>query len=80
MADNFADGTPVRETAYGAVVNEEVCVELACSDAGGIYFLARIVAVYSEELDSTLLAEVEGILQKLAFAGCPENEGVSFGL
>ena len=80
MADDFADGAPVRETAYGAVVNEEVCVELACSDAGGIYFLARIVAVDSEELDAALLAEVDGFLQELAFAGCPENECVSFGL
>ena len=80
MADDFADGTPVRETADRAVVDEEVCVELACSDAGGIYFLARIVAVDSEELDAALLAEVYGILQELAFAGCPENECVSFGL
>ena len=56
MADDFADGTPVRKAAYGAVVNEEVCVELACSDAGGIYFLTRVVAVYSEELDAATFA------------------------
>ena len=80
MADDFADGTPVRKAAYRAVVDEEVGVELAGTDAGGIYFLARVVAVYSEELDAALLAEVDGILQELAFAGCPENECVSFGL
>ena len=40
----------------------------------------QLVAVDSEELDAALLAEVYGILQELAFAGCPENECVSFGL
>ena len=80
MAYDFADCAPVRKAAYRAVVDEEVGVELAGTDACSIDFLSGIVAVDGEELDTALLAEVDGFLQELAFAGCPENECVSFGL
>ena len=80
VADYLADDAPFREAADRAVVDEDVGVELAGLDAGSVHLFAGIVAVDCEELDSALLAEVDGILQELAFAGCPENECVSFGL
>ena len=71
VADHFADGAPVREAAYGAVVDEEVSVELAGADAGLVDFLAGIVAVDGEEFKAALCAEVDGFLQELAFASGP---------
>ena len=78
--DYLVDGTPVWEAAYGAVVDEEVGVELAGTDAGFIDFFAGVVAVDGEEFESTFFAEVDGFLQELAFAGGPEDEPVSFFL
>ena len=69
--DYLVDGTPVRETAYCTVIDEEVCVELAGTDACFVDFLARIVAVDGEEFESAIFAEVDGILQELAFTGSP---------
>ena len=80
MADYLADDAPLREAADRAVVDEEVSVELAGTDAGSVHLFAGIVAVDCEELDTALLAEVEGILQELALTGCPEYDCVSFGL
>ena len=80
VADHFADGAPVRETAYGAVVDEEVGVKLAGADAGLVDFLAGIVAVDGEEFKAALCAEIDGFLQELAFASGPEDEPVAFFL
>ena len=76
--DYLVDGTPVRETADCAVVDEEVCVELAGTDAGFVDFLAWVVAVDGEEFESTFFAEVDRFLEELAFTGSPEDESVPF--
>ena len=78
--DDLTDGTPVGEAADGAVVDEEVGVELAGADAGLVDFLAGVVAVDGEELKAALFAEVDGLLQEPAFTGGPEDECVSFRL
>lgn len=77
VADYFVDGAPFGEAAYGAVVDEEVGVELAGTDAGFVDFFARVVAVDGEEFNSAFAAEVYGFLEELAFAGSPEDEPVS---
>ena len=78
--DDLVDGAPVGEAADGAVVDEEVGVELAGADAGLVDFLAGVVAVDGEELQAALFAEVDGLLQEPAFTGGPEDERVSFRL
>ena len=78
--DYLVDGAPVGEAADGAVVDEEVGVELAGADAGLIDFLAGVIAVDGEELKAAALAEVYGFLEKTAFAGGPQDERMSFGL
>ena len=78
--DYLVDGAPVGEAAYGAVVDEEVGVELAGADAGFVDFFSRVVAVDGEEFKAAFFAEVNGFLQELAFAGGPEDEPVAFFL
>ena len=80
VVDDLVDGAPVGEAADGAVVDEEVGVELAGADAGFVDFLAGVVAVDGEEFKPALCAEVYGFLQELAFAGGPEDEPVAFFL
>ncbi len=77
VADYFVDGAPFGEAAHGAVVDEEVGVELAGTDAGFVDFFARVVAVDGEEFNSAFAAEVYGFLEEFAFAGSPEDEPVS---
>ena len=69
--DYLTDGAPVGEAADGAVVDEEVGVELAGADAGLVDFLAGVVAVDGEELQAALFAEVDSLLQEPAFTGGP---------
>ena len=76
----FVDGAPVGEAADGAVVDEEVGVELAGADAVFVDFFAWVVAVDGEEFEAAFFAEVNGFLQELAFTGGPEDERVSFRL
>ena len=71
VVDYLVDGAPVGEAAYGAVVDEEVGVELAGTDAGFVDFFSRVVAVDGEEFKAAFFAEVNGFLQKLAFARGP---------
>ena len=80
MADHFVDGAPVGEAANGAVVDEEVGVELAGMDGRCIDFFAGVVGVDGEEFEASLGAEVYGFLQEVAFTGGPEDETVAFGL
>lgn len=80
IMNHLVDGTPVREATEGAVVDEEIGVELAGADAVLVDFLAGIVAVDGEEFQATFLAEVNGFLQEPAFTGGPEDEGVAFHL
>ena len=69
--NNFVDGSPVGKAADGAVVDEEVGVELAGTDAGLVDFFSWIVAVDGEEFKATFFAEIDGFLQEFAFAGGP---------
>ena len=80
MVDNLVDGAPVGEAADGAVVDEEVGVELAGVDGRCVDFFAGIVGVDGEEFEPTLGAEVDRFLQEIAFTGGPEDEPVAFGL
>ena len=80
MVDDFVDGAPVGKAADGAVVDEEVGVELAGVDGRCVDFLAGIVGVDGEEFEPTLGAEVDRFLQEIAFTGGPEDEAVAFGL
>ena len=77
-ADHLADGAPVREAAYGAVVYEEVGVELAGADACLVHLFTRVVAVDCVELKAALCAEVNGLLEELAFTGGPQDQPVPF--
>ena len=43
--DYLVDGAPVGEAAYGAVVDEEVGVELAGADAGFVDFFSSFGTV-----------------------------------
>lgn len=78
VVDHLVDGAPFGETADVAVVDEEVGVELACTDCCIIHLFAGIVAVDGKEFESPPGAKVNGFLQKLAFAGGPEDEAVAF--
>ena len=80
VMNHLVDGTPVREAADGAVVDEEVGVELAGADAVLVDFLAGVVAVDGEEFQAAFFTEVYGFLQEPAFTGGPEDERVSFRL
>ena len=78
--DDLVDGAPVGEAADGAVVDEEVGVELAGVDCGCIDFFAGVVGVDGEEFEASLGAEVYGFLQEVSFTGGPEDETMAFGL
>ena len=80
MVDDFVDGAPVGKAAYGAVVDEEVGMELAGVDGRCVDFLAGVVGVDGEEFEPPLGAEVDRFLQEIAFTGGPEDEAVAFGL
>lgn len=80
VVDDFVDGAPVGEAAYGAVVDEEVGVELAGMDGRCIDFFAGVVGVDGEEFEASLGTEIYGFLQEFAFTGGPEDETVAFGL
>ena len=80
VVDDFVDGAPVGKAAYGAVVDEEVGVELAGVDGRCVDFLAGIVGVDGEEFEPPLGAEVDRFLQEIAFTGGPEDEAVALGL
>ena len=80
MVDDFVDGAPVGEAADGAVVDEEVGVELAGVDGCCIDLLAGVVGVDGEEFEAALCTEVDGLLQELAFTGGPEDELMAVGL
>ena len=80
VANHFVDGAPVGEAADGAVVDEEVGVELAGVDGRCIDFFAGVVGVDGEEFEASLGAEVYGFLQEVAFTGGPEDETVAFSL
>ena len=80
VADHFVDGAPVGEAADGAVVDEEVGVELAGVDGRCVDFFAGVVGVDGKEFEATLGTEIYGFLQEFAFTGGPEDEAVAFGL
>ena len=80
VMNHLVDGTPVGEAADGAVVDEEIGVELAGADAVLVDFLAGVVAVDGEEFEAAFFTEVYGFLQEPAFTGGPEDERVSFRL
>lgn len=80
VVDDFVDGSPVREASDGAVVDEEVGVELAGVDGRCIDFFAGVVGVDGKEFEASLGAEVYCFLQEVAFTGGPEDETVAFGL
>ena len=80
VVDDFVDGAPVWEASDGAVVDEEVGVELAGADAGFVDFFAGVVAVDGKEFESAFFAEVNSFLEEAAFTGCPQDECVSFRL
>ena len=80
IMNDLVNGAPVGEAAEGAVVDEEVGVELAGADAVFVDFFAWVVAVDGEEFEAAFFAEVYGFLQELAFTGGPEDERVSFRL
>lgn len=80
VVDDFVDGAPVGEAAYGSVVDEEVGVELAGVDGRCVDFFTGVVGVDGEEFEPTLGAEVDRFLQEVAFTGGPEDEAVAFGL
>ena len=78
--DDLVDGTPVGKTAESTVVDEEVGVELAGTDAGFIDFFAGVVGVDGKEFEAALGTEFDSFIQQTAFAGCPQDECVSFRL
>ena len=80
VMNHLIDGAPVRKASDGAVVDEEVGVELAGADAVLVDFFAWVVAVDGEEFQAALFTEVYGFLQEPAFTGGPEDERVSFRL
>ena len=80
VMNHLVDGAPVREAADGAVIDEEVGVELPGADVVLVDFLAGVVAVDGEEFQAAFFTEVYGFLQEPAFTGGPEDERVSFRL
>ena len=80
VMNHLIDCAPVGEAAEGAVVDEEVGVELAGAEADLVDFYAWVVAVDGEEFEAALFTEVYGFLQEPAFTGGPEDEGVAFHL
>lgn len=78
--NHFIDGAPAGEASDGTVVDEEVGVEFARTNAGFVDFLAGVVRIDGEEFESAFFAEVYGFLQEPAFTGSPEDESVSFFL
>ena len=72
--DHFVDGSPVGQSSEVAVVDEEVCLELARVVSVGSVFLFGVVAVDGIELDASLTAEGECFVEQPSFAYGPKDE------
>ena len=71
-------GRPVGQAAQTAVVYEKIHTQLA-GDAGVCEIgNGRSVAVHRVEIKPVIVAELDSILQKPAFTGCPEYQLVPF--
>ena len=76
-ANDFVDRSPVGQAADIPVVNVDVRNDLGAALAGE-QGSARLVAVDGIEVEPPVVAELDGRLQKFAFARSPENQAVAF--
>ena len=77
MGDHAVDGAPVGESAYIAVVDEEVGLQLAGEVGIVVSGLLGVVAVGSVEFYTALTTPVNGGLQELALTTGPEDEAMA---
>ena len=77
MGDHAVDGAPVGESAYIAVVDEEVGLQLAGEVGIVVGGLLGVVAIGGVELDAALTTPLEGLVKKLALATGPEDQAMA---
>ena len=77
MGDHAVDGAPVGESAYIAVVDEEVGLQLAGEVGIVVGGLLGVVAIGGIELDAALTTPLEGLVKKLALATGPEDQAMA---
>ena len=74
--DHAVDGAPVGESAYIAVVDEDIGLELAGEVGIVIGGLLGVVTVGCIELHTALTTPVDGVVEELTFPTGPEDEPV----
>ena len=77
--DHAVDGAPVGEATDVAVVDEEVCLQLAGEVRVVVSGLLGVVAVGGVELHTTLTTPLEGLVEEFALATAPEDQAMTIG-
>ena len=77
--DHTVDGTPVGEATDVAVVDEEVCLQLAGEVGIVVGGLLGVVAVGGVEFHATLTTPLEGLVEEFTLATAPEDQAMTIG-
>lgn len=68
---HFVNGSPVRQSAQVAVVDEEVCFQFARVVIVLPFFFFGVIAVDGIKIQSAFMAELYSLVQQAAFAYTP---------
>ena len=71
--------SPIRQTSYVPVINEDVNFDFSTVVFISIFSLFRIIAVDGVELNASLAAPFNGIVQKFPLAHAPQDEPMMVG-
>ena len=75
--DHTVDGAPVGEATDVAVVDEEVCLQLAGEVRVVVGGFLGVVAVGGVEFHAALTTPLEGLVKELALATAPEDQAMT---
>ena len=77
--DHTVDGTPVGEATDVAVVDEEVCLQLAGEVGIVVGGFLGVVAVGGIEFHTALTTPLEGLVEEFTLATAPEDQAMTIG-
>ena len=75
--NHLIDGTPVRQSAEVAVVNEHIRLEFSGEMVVLVFLLLRVVLVDGPELNPAGMTPVNRLLEQVAFPYTPQYQAVS---
>ena len=76
FVDDAVNLAPFRQSSDVPVVDKVIGFHLTAEVIVLFGFLFGIVTVYRPEVNAPLMTPVDGVLQELSFAHCPQNEPV----